>query len=131
MDIQQLAHLMGDGHVEIKEVLPTILKERLQVVHIVIKERTVAIGAHQGVPVQMPPVTMVTDADIGNQSRAILPFLLRMLHGNAQCLQSVGGGNHATVAVGLFDEALTPFYIYSIEPVQFLIPLNRSEIGCR
>lgn len=68
MDIQQFAHLMGDGHVEIKEVLPAILKEGLQVVHIVIKEGAVAIGAHQGVPMQMPPVTMVTDAYIRNQS---------------------------------------------------------------
>ncbi len=68
MDIQEFAEFVGDGHVEIKEVLPAILKERLQVVHIVIKEGAVAIGAHQGVPVQVAPVAVVTDADIRDES---------------------------------------------------------------
>ena len=54
-----------------------------------------------------------------------------MLYRKGKGLQAVGGGYHATVPIGLLDEALTPFYIYIRIPVQLLIPLNRSEIRCR
>lgn len=130
MDIQEFAEFVGDGHVEVEQVLPVLLKERADVIYVVIKERTVAIGAHQGIPVQVAPIAVVTDTYIRDESGAIIPFILGVFHGDAQGLQAVGGGYHATVAVGLLDEALTPFYIYIRIPVQLLIPLNRSEIRC-
>ena len=68
MDIQEFAHFLCDGHVEIKEVFPVVIIERLQVVHVVIKEGAIAIGAHQSIPMQVAPVAMVTNADIRNKS---------------------------------------------------------------
>ena len=68
MDIQEFAEFVGDGHVEVEQVLPALLKERTDIIYIVIKERTVAIGAHQGIPVQMAPVAMVADVDIRDES---------------------------------------------------------------
>lgn len=68
MDIQEFAEFVGDGHIEVEQVLPPLLKERTDIIYIVIKERTVAIGAHQGIPMQVAPVAVVTDADIRNES---------------------------------------------------------------
>ena len=68
MDIQKFAEFMGDGHIEVEQVLPMLLKERTDIIYIVIKERTVAIGTHQGIPVQVAPVAVVTDADIRDES---------------------------------------------------------------
>ena len=68
MDIQEFAEFMGDGHIEVEQVLPPLLKERADIIYIIIKERTVAIGAHQGIPVQVAPVAVVTDADIRDES---------------------------------------------------------------
>ena len=59
---------MGDGHVKVEQVLPLQLKEGADIIYVVIKERTVAIGAHQGIPVQVAPVAVVTDADIRDES---------------------------------------------------------------
>ena len=68
MDIQEFAEFMGDGHIEVEQVLPPLLKERADIIYIIIKERTVAIGAHQSIPMQVAPVTVVTDADIRDES---------------------------------------------------------------
>ena len=43
-DVEQLDHLVGYLHVEIKEKLVFLLKERTQVVLVVRKEWTLAIG---------------------------------------------------------------------------------------
>lgn len=64
MNIQEFAEFVGDGHVEIEQVLPSLLKERADIIYIIVKERTVAIGTHQGIPVQVAPVAVVADADV-------------------------------------------------------------------
>ena len=68
MDIQEFAEFVGDGHIEVEQVLPPLLKERTDIIYIIIKERTVAIGTHQGIPVQVAPVAVVADADIRDES---------------------------------------------------------------
>ena len=63
-DVEQLDHLVGYLHVEIKEKLVFLLKERTQVVLVVRKEWTLAIGRGKGVPVYMAPVGMIGYANV-------------------------------------------------------------------
>ena len=64
MDVEQFAHLLGNGHIEIKEKLPTVFKKRADIVFVKLKERTLAIGTLQCVPMLRAPFAVVADADI-------------------------------------------------------------------
>ncbi len=73
----------------------------------------------------MPPVAVVADAYV--------PDLLRpggSFHWHSQRLRTVGGGNHAAVAVGLLAESVAPLDENTVVAVQFLVPLHRPEVGC-
>ena len=69
MDIQEFAEFVGNGHVEVEQEFPLLLKERADIIYVVVKERAIPIGTHQGIPVQVAPVAVVTDADIRNGVR--------------------------------------------------------------
>ena len=69
MDIQEFAEFVGHGHVEVEQEFPLLLKERADIIYVVVKERAIPIGTHQGIPVQVAPVAVVTDADICNGVR--------------------------------------------------------------
>jgi hypothetical protein len=72
---------------------------------------------------QMTPVAMITDTEI-------LDAFCRLLHRNRQSLDTIGGGYETTVTIGLLLETLPLFYDHMFSPMQFLIPLHRTEIGC-
>lgn len=69
-DVQQLADFLTDRFVIVYQVLPSLFEERTDIVLVILKEGRLAIGCCQGVPVQMSPVAVVTDADILNQVRS-------------------------------------------------------------
>jgi len=71
------------------------------------------------------PLAVVADADGGDGLVGG-----SMLDGDGESLRSVGGGDDAAVAIGLFLECLAGFDPDTVGPIQFLIPLYRSEIGC-
>ena len=52
-----------------------------------------------------------------------------MLYGYGEGLQTVGGGNDATVAIGLLLIGVVLFYQATVVAVKLLIPLHRTEIG--
>ena len=59
MDIKEFAHLLTDGLIEVNEVLPIVLgKEGTQVVLVIFKERRLAIGRLQSLPMQVTPVAV-------------------------------------------------------------------------
>ena len=62
--IDQFAHFLADGLVEVEEKLPFLLKERTDVILIIVEERRLPLGTLQGVPMQMPPVAVIADADV-------------------------------------------------------------------
>ena len=64
LDIDQIAHFLADGLVEVEEKLPFLFKERTDIILIIIKEGRLSIGTLQGVPMQMPPVAVIADADV-------------------------------------------------------------------
>ena len=48
---------------------------------------------------------------------------------HSEGLDAVGGGDEATVAVGLFLKTLPLLYLYLIGTIEFLVPLYGSEIS--
>ena len=124
VNVQPLAHQPCDFHVEIIEEIPPFLKKWIQVVGIIFKERRLAIGRLQRIPVQATPIAVVADAQVAHED-----FRLVVYHGHRQCQRTIGRSDDTAVAVGLFLEMVHALYPYMFEPVQFLIPLNRSEIG--
>jgi len=46
LDIQQLTHLAADGLIEIKEIIPSILEKRADVVLIILEEGRLSICTH-------------------------------------------------------------------------------------
>jgi hypothetical protein len=67
---------------------------------------------------------MVADTDITDALR------VAALDGNGQGLDALGGGYQAAVAIGLLLKVLPLLYDNRSGPIQFLIPLYRTEIGC-
>ena len=124
LDVEQFAHRLHDGLVEVHEELPFLLEERRQVVGIELEERRLAVGAAYGVPVEVLPVAVVAHPHVASE-RGVSPVLHR--HGERQ--GAVRGGDDTPVAVGLLDEAVVSLHPHQRVPVQFLIPLHRSEIG--
>ena len=49
---------------------------------------------------------------------------------HSEGLDAVGGGDEATVEVGLFLKTLPLLYLYLIGTIEFLVPLYGSEVGC-
>ena len=85
MDIKQFTHLLGDGPIEIEQILPMVFKKRPDIVFVEFKERTLAIGTLQGIPVFFSPFPMITDANFSDISLA-QGCPRRNLNGNRECL---------------------------------------------
>ncbi len=125
--VEQFTNLVSDGQVKVKEIVPTLHEEWLQVIGIELKEGTFAIGRQQGIPVQVTPVAMVADAHIGH----IAFRSCGMAGRHSECLRSSGGGYDTTVTVGLFHEMFVPFEQAKVITIELLEPLHRSEISGR
>ena len=72
---------------------------------------------------KMPPIAMVGDAYIAHLLRAV-----RVLNGYRQGLSSMCGGYDTTISKGLLDKAIVLLYQADLISVQFLVPLNGTEI---
>ena len=105
LNVEKLANLMRDFQIEIEEIFPSALKERAYVVGEIFKERAFAVGRHQSVPMQVSPMTVVADANVFHG--AFQP--VKLFHGDAQCLYSVGRRDDTTVAISLLHEMVMPF----------------------
>ena len=123
MNVDEFAHFYADGLVEIEQKRPSLLKERAQVIGIVFKERGVAVGRLQGLPVHVAPVAVVADECILHA----MTILERDWHGEG--LHPLGGGNETAVAEGLFGKGLVLFYQHLIIAIKLLIPLHRTKIS--
>ena len=77
LNIYQLADSLTNGLVEVDEEVVALLEERTDIVSIILKERTLAVGRHERIPVNASPLVMVADAEIFHQG-----LLVRMLHRN-------------------------------------------------
>ena len=124
MNVKQLAHQECDFHIEIVEVLPPALKEGAQVIGIMLEERRLAIGSLQGIPMQSSPVAVVADAYV-----ACKGFVTIVTDGDGERLWAIWCSNDTAVAVGLLHKTVHALNHHMVIPVQFLIPLHRSEIG--
>ena len=126
MNIEQLANLLADGFVEVEELVPALFEERAQVVLIIHEEGRVAVGRPQGIPMEVAPVAVVADVKV-TDSRFLVSR--RTLYGNGQCLHTLCGCDDTAVAVGLFLERLMTLYPHLVGTVEFLVPLDGSEVG--
>ena len=64
LEADQRAECVGDGGVEVEEVVPRPLKEGVEVIGIILEERALAIGGEKRIPVDVAPVGVVGDADV-------------------------------------------------------------------
>ena len=128
MNIKQFAHLAGDGGIEIEKKLPPALKERDQVIGIKLEEWALTVGRLQGIPVKVPPGTMVAYANIAHLT--VGSFVT--FYGHGQGLQAACGGYDTAVTVGLLDEMVVAFNQATVRLIQFLVPLHGTKIsGCK
>ena len=67
---------------------------------------------------------MVADSDIAHQT-----FPFRAFHRHRKHLRTVGRCYAAAVAVGLLLEMIVLLYLAMVVSIEFLIPLDRAEIG--
>lgn len=44
-------------------------------------------------------------------------------------MRPIGGGDDTAIAIGLLLEALHAFYAAFVVPIEFLVPLDRAEVG--
>ena len=123
MDVEQAAHHSHDLLIEIQQKSPPPLEKRSQVVRIELKEGGVAIGTAQGIPMKVPPVAVVADPHVADVGRTIVDDRY------GERLHPLRRSDEASVAVGLFHEMVMALQPHLTIPVQFLIPLHRTEIG--
>lgn len=64
LEADQRAECVGDGGVEVEEVVPRPLEEGVEVIGIILEERALAIGRTERTPVYSAPVAMVADAHL-------------------------------------------------------------------
>ena len=120
--VEQLAHRLANGLVEVYQPLPAVLSEEgAQVVFVVLEEGRVAVGRLQGLPVQMAPVAVV-----GKQWVACRGCVL---DGHGEGLHALSGRDETAVAVGLLLKRLVLLYQHARVATEFLVPLNGTEIG--
>lgn len=122
--VEQLTHGVHDVEVEVEEEGVPFLEKGSQVVGIKLEERCLAVGRHQGVPVQMSPVAMVRDTNIAHGAfRAVVSF-----YGHGERLRTVGRGNDTSVAVGLLHKVVV-LLNDARHAMQLLVPLYGAEVG--
>ncbi len=123
--VEQLAELGGYLHVEVEEKLPAALEERTQVVGVVHEERRLAVGRHDGVPVEVAPLAVVGDAYVAHGTLGAVVAFDR--HGER--LHAVSRGYQAAVAVGLLREVVATLHDDTLVAVKLLHPLHGREVG--
>jgi hypothetical protein len=122
--VEQLAHGVHDVEVEVEEKGVSFLEKGSQVVGIKLEEGCLAVGRHQGVPVQMSPVAVVRDTNIAHGAfRAVVSF-----YGHGERLRTVGRGYDAAVAIGLLHKVVV-LLNDARHAMQLLVPLNGAEVG--
>ena len=123
--VEQLAELGGYLHVEVEEKLPAALEERTQVVGVVHEERRLAVGRHDGVPMEVAPLAVVGDAYVAHGTLgAVVAF-----DGHGERLHAVSRGYQAAVAVGLLCEVVATLHYRMSVAVELLHPLHGWEVG--
>ena len=64
LEADQRAECVGDGGVEVEEVVPRPLEEGVEVISIILEEWALAVGRTERTPVDPSPVAMVADAHL-------------------------------------------------------------------
>ena len=64
MDIDEFADFLADSLVEVNQKVVFLLEEGMQVVSVILKERALAIGTLQGIPMYATPLVVVADAQV-------------------------------------------------------------------
>ena len=128
LEADQRAECVGDGGVEVEEVVPRPLEEGVEVISIILEEWALAVGRTERTPVDPSPVAVVADAHVAHYS-FVEPSVIGLLHGYGERLRPVGCGDQAAVAVGLLDEVVAALYVHALVAVHLLPPLDRGEVG--
>lgn len=121
-NVQKLYHLLSNLHIEIEEEFVFLLIEGADVVLVIFKERALAVGGEERIPVDVAPVGVVGNADVFHRQRCVV------VRWDGERERAIGGGNNHTVAIGLLDKALMALYQALVVAVQLLIPLDGTEI---
>ena len=121
--IEEFAHLIGNLKVVVKEEVPFLLKERCDVIGIILKERRGSVCRCQGLPMKMPPVVMV--------GYLYLLDITRAGHRNRKRLYPICCCYPATGTQGLLLEVLVGLYIDRLRGTSdLLVPRNWTEERC-
>ncbi len=95
-----------------------------KIVGIIFKERAFPVGGLKGTPMVMPPVAMVTEADVFDGG-----VRWGGTNGNYQVLRTLGHGDAATVTPSLFDIMLILINLCGVGMSQCHIVRYGSEVG--
>lgn len=128
MDVEQSAKRARRLEVEVEKPFPATGEKRADVVGIILEKRTFAISRHDGLPMNVPPVAVIADANILH-GRVRGRTSSGAFHRDAERKRPVGRGDDAAVAVGLLNEMFASVDEAGAVSVELLIPLQRSEVG--
>lgn len=126
--IQQFAHLRHDSAVEFHEAIEALLIKRAKLIGVIEKIRTLLIGTDQGIPMQMPPIAVLTDAHL---ARCGL-YHAAVLHRHGERQRPIRPFNDAAVAIGLLHVMVVVFHHHIGRGIEFgeilnIWPVGRSE----
>jgi len=130
VDVDEFTDFLTDGFVEIDQKLVFLLEEGTDIIRIIFKKRTLAIGTLQRIPVHSSPLVVVADAYVSDQTFITYHFSFITFYWNREGLQTVGGGDDAAVAVGLFLVRIVLLDEAMVIAVELLVPLYGTKIGC-
>lgn len=123
--IQQFAHLRHDGTIEFHEAIEALLIERAKLIGVIEEIRTLLIGTDQGIPMQMPPIAVLTDAHLARCGLCHASVLHR--HGERQ--RPIWPFNDAAVAIGLLHVMVVVLHHHVGRGIELCEILNIWPVG--
>lgn len=123
--IQQFAHLRHNGAVEFHEAIEALLIERAKLIGVIKEIRTLLVGANQGIPMQVPPIAMLTDAHL---SRCGLCHA-SVLHWHGERQPTIRPFNDAAVAIGLLHVMVVVLHHHVGRGIELCEILNIWPVG--
>lgn len=125
MNVNHFTHDFSYFFVEIDQKTVFSIKERPEVVFVVVKEGAGAISRYDAVPVKMLPITVIGKLDISNGTFSVwIGF-----DGKRKCHGPVGGSNGTAVPPGLLGVMFIDLQHHIVHPVHVPVILYRCKIG--
>ncbi len=127
MYIEQPANQHTKFFIIINQIGIFFLVKLPEIIVIILEKGSGIVCRNHGIPMQMPPVPMIGNADIFHLAFPGFRFFDR----NTQWKNTVGSGNPTPIAIGLFLISIVNFDTHSFGTKKLTVILNRSQIKRR